>query len=116
MSTSHISAILFFSGSGVAVATQDQRVRRDDAAQCGDGCCVGLVLSSPTARDRARRRRKTLSLPTVADPRAASRKAGFDVADGATDLRDHHVGAVPVGVRPRHRQDAALISSVMRIT
>ena len=32
----------------------------------------------------------------------------LDIADGAADFGDHHVGPVPVGVRLGHRQDATL--------
>ena len=98
----------------VAVATQDQRVRRDaDAAQCGDGVLRRLGLELARRREVRHQgdvqEEDVVTAHFVADLAGGLEEGqGFDVADGATDLGDHHVGAVSVGVRLRHRQDAAL--------
>ena len=115
MSTSHISAILFFSGSGTS--RSQRRISASGVMpmlrSAATECWVGLVFSSP---DGARygtsdtcRKKHVLAADVVADlARRLQERLRLDVADGAADLGDHHVGPVAVGVGLGHRQDAAL--------
>ena len=108
MSTSHISAILFFSGSGTS--RSQRRISASGVIpmlrSAATECWVGLVLSSP---DGARygtsehvQEEAVLPADLVAHlPRGLEERQRLDVADGAADLGDHHVGPVALGVRAR---------------
>ena len=104
MSTSHISAILFFSGSGTS-----RSQRRISASgwipmlrSAATECWVGLVFSSP---DGARygtsehvQEEDVVAADLVADLAGRlQERQRLDVADGAADLGDHHVGAAALG-------------------
>ena len=98
----------------VAVAAQDQRVGCDtDAAQRRHRVLgrLGLELAG---RRQVRHQRHVQEEDVLAADVVAhlagrlQERLRLDVADGAADFGDHHVGPVPVGIRFGHRQDAAL--------
>ncbi len=115
MSTSHISAILFFSGSGTS--RSQRRIsasgRDADAAQRGHRVLGGLGLELPGRRQERHQRhvQEEAVLPAhlVADLAGGlQERQRLDVADRAADLGDHHVRAVAVGVGLGHGHDPAL--------
>jgi hypothetical protein len=98
----------------VAVAAQDQRVRRDtDAAQRGDRVLGRLGLEL-TRRGQVRHQRHVqeedvLPAQVVADLAGRLQKGlRLDIAYGAADFGDDDVWAVAVSVRQGHGQDAPL--------
>ena len=97
----------------IAIATQDQRVRGDaDAAQGGHRVLGGFGLQLPRRRQirdqRDVQKKAVLPADLMANLTGGfQERLGFDIADGAADLRDDDVWPISLGVRLGHLQDAA---------
>ena len=110
----HQRDLVLQAGRDRPVAAADERVRRDaDAAQRGHGVLGRLGLQLPgrgqVGHQRHVQEEAVLAADVVADLAGGlEERQRFDVADGAADLGDDHVGTHAVGVRLGHDPDARL--------
>ena len=115
MSTSHISAILFFRGSGTS--RSQRRINasgvipmlRSAATECWVGLVFELTRRRHERHQRAVQEEAVLPADLVAHlTRGLQERQRLDIAYGAADFGDHHIGTVAVGIGFGHRQNAAL--------
>ena len=110
----HQRDLLFERLGNIAIAPQDQRIRCDaDIAQGGDRMLGGFGLQLPRRRQIRNQRdvQEKAVLPAHLVAHLAGglqERLGFDIADGAADLGDDHIGPVSISVRLGHLQDAGL--------